>query len=240
MKDSIKAKRTSGNKNGPSDHKPIRVFLVDDHELIRQGVRSAIENVPDMIVCGEAGDAGETMKSVKKARPDVAVVDLSLPVGSGVDLIRDIRVLCPAAQVIVLTMYNERLYAERALRIGALGYVMKQEPPARLIEGIRAVHRGELFVSDELASAMLKLFVNGDASAKHSGVDSLSNRELEVFENIGRGASTLQIAERHSLSPKTVETYRSNIKGKLALKNATELFHSAFHWVAAQDKGTPY
>ena len=216
-----------------------RVFLVDDHALLRKGVSAMIDTCDDFMVCGEAGSATEAMERIPVARPDIVVVDISLPGSGGIDVIRDIRLRHPAVRILVLSMHDEKLYAERALRAGAQGYVMKKAPPERLLEGLRAVIRGGIFVTDLLKEAMLETFLapapRGDSKL---GVERLSNRELQVFEAIGFGQTTTQIAAQHRLSPKTVETYRSNIKRKLGLENGNRLIHAAVRWVESEAAGS--
>lgn len=221
-----------------ADKGEARVFLVDDHALIRKGLRAVVDRSPGLTVCGEAGTAAETLAGVAKTQPDAVVVDISLPGSSGVDLVRDLRLRFPGLAVMVLSMHDEKIYAERVLRVGAQGYVMKQDPPERVIDGIRAVLRGELFVSSEIANTLLHTFVSASPrQARKVGVDRLSNREIEVFQAIGRGQATREIAEQLSLSVKTVETYRANIKRKLGLPSSNGLVYAAIQWNEADANG---
>jgi DNA-binding NarL/FixJ family response regulator len=209
------------------------VLLVDDHPFMREGLRGRLEMEKDIVVCAEAGTAAEAMKVVEREeRLQAVITDLSLPGTCGLDLIRDIKLCRPALPVLVLSMHDERIYAERALRAGARGYIMKQERPELLITGLRAVLRGEMFVSPEMASTLLHTFVNGAPRAgDRVGVERLSNREIQVFEAIGGGLSTREISERLHLSAKTIETYRMHIKRKLGLASGHSLMHAAIHWV---------
>jgi DNA-binding NarL/FixJ family response regulator len=216
----------------------VRILLVDDHPVMREGLRGLLRAEPMYRVCGEASTAAEALKLAREDPPDVVIADLSLPGTGGLDLIRDLQTHLPAVQVLVLSMHDERLHAERALRAGARGYVMKQDPPERILEGLRAVAAGELYVSSEVASSLLSAFVGTSAKPdRRVGVERLSDRELEVFERIGRGQTTREIAEQLCLSPKTVGTYRGHIKRKLGLSHNNGLIHAAIHWVE-QGNGT--
>lgn len=186
----------------------------------------------DLEVCAEASTAAEALSAVAQYRPDAVIVDISIPGMGGVELLRQLRALHPHLPMLVYTMHDERMYAERALRAGAQGYLMKNELPERVLEGLRAVLRGEIFVSDALQKTLLAAFLTpGRNSVERQGIDRLSDRELQVFEAIGRGQTTLQIAHELHLSVKTIETYRSNIKRKLGLENGHQLIHAAVRWV---------
>jgi DNA-binding NarL/FixJ family response regulator len=218
--------------------KPARVLIVDDHPLIRKGLRALIDGQSDMTSCGEAASANEAQVQVDKTRPDIVVVDVSLPGNSGIDLIRDLKARHPELPLLVLSMHDEMLYAEQAMRAGAGGYVMKQEPPERLMEGLRTVLKGEMFVSPRLASTMLNAFVGGSSRANgRSGIELLSVRELQVFEGIGSGMSTQQLGPKYGISPKTIETYRVHIKRKLGLTTGNELVHAAVRWMESEAAG---
>lgn len=222
--------------SGP--RKPARVLIVDDHPLLRKAVRALLDEQSDMTSCGEAGSANEAREQVDVTHPDLVIVDISLPQSSGIELIRDLKVRYPEMLVLVLSMHDERLYAERALRAGASGYVMKQEPPERLLEGLRSVLKGDLFVSQRLSSLMLNAFVNSSPSTRgRTGMELLSDRELQVFEDIGGGLSTQQIGRKQGISPKTVETYRSHIKRKLGLNDGNGLVHAAVCWLEREAAG---
>lgn len=217
-----------------------RVMIVEDHYLVRLGLRALLEMQSDIEVCAEADTVVGALKQLEKVSPDIVIVDLSLREGSGIDLIRDLQVHFPGTHVLTLSMHDERLYAERALRAGARGYIMKSDPPERVLDGVRAVLRGELFVSSEVANALLHTFVSGTKrKTDRTGVDLLTNRELQVFECIGMAQTTGDIATHLHLSVKTIETYRANIKRKLGLKNGTDLTHAAIHWLESQSPPRP-
>jgi len=214
-------------------------MIVDDHPVLRRGVASLIASSADLQLCGEAATAQEALQRVAAEHPDAVIVDISIP-GGGLELIRQLRALYPKLPLLVFSMHDEELYAERSLRAGALGYLMKQDPPERVLDGIRAVLRGELFVSDRLRNSLLSSFVApGRGGGAKQGVEGLSDRELQVFEALGRGRTTLEIAEDLHLSPKTIETYRSNIKRKLGLENGHQLIHAAVRWIEQSSIGAP-
>lgn len=210
---------------------PTRVLLVDDHPLVRQGIRMLLTGEKDLEVCGEAEDAAGALAFLKDRPVDVAVVDLSLKNSSGLDLIKDIRRRFPTVQVLVVSMRNEGLYAERALRAGARGYVTKEEGPHEVLAGIRKVLGGDIHVSAALASQVMKRLVPG-ASPAGAGpsVEALTDRELQVLELIGQGLATREIAERLHVSGKTVDSHREHIKQKLHLSSAPELLKFAIQW----------
>ena len=206
--------------------------------MLRRGVRLALEACDDLQICCEAGTAAEALERTAADRPDVVLVDITLPDGDGLDLIRDLRIQYPDVRILVLTMHDEALYAERSLRAGAMGYVMKHEPPDRLVAGVRAVLNGELFISERLKKNLISVFLAPAArSPARTGIADLSNRELQVFEAIGRGLTTQQIAAQYCLSPKTIETYRANIRHKLGLENGNRLIHAAVRWAEAEAAG---
>ena len=183
------------------------------------------------MVCGEAEDAPKAFELVGTLRPDVAVVDISLKSGNGIELIKNVKARYPELPILVLSMHDESLYAERALRAGGLGYIMKEEATEQVLVAIRRVLTGEIFLSDKMKSKMLQQLTNGRTKAIVSPIEHLTDRELEVFRLIGEGHSTRQIAGELHLSVRTVEAYREYIKAKLNLKNSTELVQHAFHWV---------
>ena len=205
-------------------------MLVDDHPLVREGLVNLIQQQPDLEVCGEAATEPEGLAIIESSQPDVAVIDLSLEKGSGLELIRNLKALHPEVNVLVLSMHDELLFAERALRAGARGYLMKREATGKVVQGIRAVRAGRLFVSDRIAARMAEKFVEGPAVAALSPLDQLSNREMEVFQLLGRGHNTRQIAEHLHVGFKTVQAYSARIKEKLKLANATELLREAIRW----------
>ena len=208
-----------------------RVLLIDDHPVLRKGLGQLINQEPDMMVCGEAEDAPKAFEAVSALTPDVAVVDISLKGGNGIELIKNVKARHPDLAMLVLSMHDEALYAERALRAGSLGYIMKEEAIGQVLVAIRKVLTGEIFLSDRMKSKMLQQLATGRAKAVASPIEHLTDRELEVFRLIGEGHSTRQIAGELHLSIRTVEAYREYIKHKLSLKNSTELVQHAFHWV---------
>ncbi len=212
-----------------------RVMIVDDHPLLRDGLKQLINIEKDMKVCAEAANARDAMALLKQDKPDILLVDLTLEDIGGLELIKQIKETYGELPILVLSMHNEALYAERALRAGARGYVMKREGTDKLIHAIRTILRGEVFVSDKMASRMLGKFVGGNPDTLRSLQDRLSDRELEVFELIGQGLSTRQIAQRLFVSIKTVESHREHIKTKLNLNNATELVQHATQWVMTEE-----
>jgi DNA-binding NarL/FixJ family response regulator len=212
--------------------RPARILIVDDHPVVREGLSVQLLGQPGLEVCGEAEDVAGALALLETARPDVAVVDISLKTGNGIDLIKRIRARDDAVRILVWSMHPEALHAERALRAGAMGYVHKGRATREIVEAIRRVLAGKVFVSDELSGQLLGRLVGGAARpVARSAVESLSDRELEVFGLLGQGLATRQIAARMHVSPKTVETYRARIKDKLGLGNLTELIQCATRWV---------
>ena len=216
--------------------RPVSVLIVDDHPIVREGLAELLNREADIEVCAEAQKAEEALEILRTQDVDVAIVDLSLPGVSGIELIRQMQSEFEDVPVIVLSMHDEQFYAERALRAGARGYVMKQESSERVIDAIHQVHNGELFVSDDIAKKMLFRMVTGDGNELQP-VQRLSDRELEVFQLIGQGYSTRKVAELLHLSIKTIESYRANIKTKLDLQNAAELMQHAVKWVEVNRPG---
>ncbi len=208
----------------------IKVLLVDDHPLVREGLGNLINQQPDLEVCGEASTEPQALELVGTANPDVAVVDIILESGSGIELIKSIKSNHHQVKILALSMHDESLYAERALRAGARGYIMKREAATKVIQGIRSVHAGQLYVSEKISTLMAEKFVDGRTGAELSPMEQLSNREMEVFELIGRGQSTRQIADHLHVGFKTVQAYCARIKEKLKLANATELMREAIRW----------
>jgi DNA-binding NarL/FixJ family response regulator len=223
-----------GNMPAKTDTKERRVLLVDDHPIVRHGLGLLIEQEDDLTICGETESAVETLDCIDEVSPDIVLVDISLRGSNGLELTKALKEAHPEVPVLVLSMHDESLYAERALRSGARGYVMKQESADTVLDAIRTVLSGGIYLSDSLSSVMLREFVDGGrADGEKFGIASLSDRELEVFELIGRGHSTRKIADRLQLSIKTIETHRAHVKQKLKLDNATALVHRAFHWIEA-------
>jgi len=209
-----------------------RVLLVDDHPIVRHGLGLLIDQEEDLMVCGETSSAVETLDNFEMMEPDIAVVDISLQGTSGLELTKALKEIQPSLPILVLSMHDESLYAERALRSGARGYVMKQESAETVLAAIRKVLSGGVYLSERLSSQILREFVDGtEAQVEKFGIETLSDRELEVFELIGRGHSTRDVANRLGLSVKTIETHRAHVKQKLKIDTATERVHRAFHWV---------
>lgn len=212
-----------------------RVFLVDDHPLVREWLTTLINQKDDLEVCGEADAAPAALEAIEKLQPDAAVIDLTLESGSGIELIKDLKRCCPKVAIVVLTMHDESLYAERALRAGARGYVMKRETTKKIIAAIRSVIEGKLYVSDEFKHSVAeKLF---DGNSGESAVSQLSDRELEVFRMLGEGVETRRVSALLGLSMKTVQAYCARIKEKLNLANATELLREAVRWCESRRAG---
>jgi DNA-binding NarL/FixJ family response regulator len=224
------AKRPGAPAPAPRKGK-YRVLLIDDHPLLRKGLAELINQEPDLIVCGEAEEAPKAFEAVGVLNPDVALVDISLKGGNGLELIKNLKARYPDLPLLVLSMHDETLYAERALRAGSLGYIMKEEAIDKVLAAIRQVISGEIFLSDRMKGRMLNQLVGGRIKQGSSSIDNLSDRELEVFRLIGEGRGTRQIAEELRLSVRTVEAYREYIKDKLNLKNGTELVQHAFQYV---------
>lgn len=208
-----------------------RVFLVDDHPLVRERLAQMIDQQPDLQVCGEASDVPEALEGLERSMPDIAVVDLSLKNSNGLELIKDMKARGWDIPVLVLSMHEEMLYAERVLRAGGLGYLSKQESSREILLGIRKVIQRQVHVSGDVAGLMLRRIAGGQGKAKAATVESLADRELQVFQLIGHGNSTRKIAETLNLSVKTVESYRARIKEKLQLDDGVQLLQRAVHWV---------
>ena len=210
------------------------IFIVDDHPIVRQGLALLINRESDLAVCGDAEEANSAMQLIASIRPDLVVVDISLSGPDGLDLLKSIRAHDPNLPVLILSMLDEMLYAERALRAGANGYIMKQEATEKVLVAIRRILGGEIYVSDKMANKMLHRFV-GDAPVRDpSPMAELTDRELEVFRLIGEGHGTRQIAEKLHISVKTVESYQAHIKEKLSLKNSRELVQRAIQWTIGE------
>ncbi|MDI6451286.1 response regulator transcription factor [Anaerobaca lacustris] len=225
------ASRMQGKTNQPAKH---RIVIVDDHPIVRQGLAQLIEQEDDLHICGQAEDAHEAIRAIRELNPNLVIVDISLRTSSGIDLIKDIKAQFPALPVLTLSMHDEALYAERALRAGARGYIMKQEAPEEVVTAIRRVLAGTTYISQGMAAKMVNKIVAGPGEKNASPVDRLSDRELEVFRLIGEGYGTREMAEKLYLSVKTIETYRAHIKEKLNLQDANELLRAAIRWANAQ------
>lgn len=217
----------------------VRVLIVDDHPFMRAGLAQTIKDRSGMTVCGEAGNIPEALQLMGQHRPDLAVVDLSLGEESGLDLIKAIKDQWPATRILVSSMHDETLFAERVLRAGALGYVNKGETPEVFVAALERVGSGQVYLSERMTSRMLGRMLGDNPQQDGDPIAKLSNRELEVFELIGNGLVTKQIAARLGLSPKTIETYREHIKAKLNLANASELTRHAVQWVLERGRQSP-
>ncbi len=211
-----------------------RILIVDDHPLVRTGFAQLIGDCPDLEVCGEAGDMAEALRQIEAIEPDLAIIDLSLAGGSGLDLIEHIKSRNKNILMLVASMHDETLYAERVLAAGARGYINKQEAQERIIKAIRHVLDGKVYLSQQMTERMLSGMVDAGSNDKRD-INSLSNRELQVFEMSGRGVSTGQMAEWLNISIKTIETHQAHIKKKLGLGSAHELNQRAIRWVMDQE-----
>jgi DNA-binding NarL/FixJ family response regulator len=213
-----------------SQNQKKRIMVVDDHPIVRQGLALLIDREPDLVVCGEAEEAMSALHVLASAHPDVLIVDISLNGPDGLDLLKSIRSTHPTLPVLILSMHDESVYAERALRAGANGYIMKQEATEKVLVAVRRILSGEIYVSDRIANKMLKHYITGVGTLRSSSIADLSDRELEVFRLIGEGHGTRQIAAELHISVKTVESYQAHIKEKLALRSARELVQHAIQW----------
>ncbi|MDR3629785.1 MAG: response regulator transcription factor [Desulfocapsaceae bacterium] len=215
----------------PDTNDLTRILLVEDHPVFIVGLKELINQEADLKVCGEASDVPSAWKQLQAFRPDMVIVDITLKEGNGIDLVRDISKHDPSLPVLVLSMHEESLYAERALAAGARGYIMKQETSTSIIQAIRCVLGGEIYAGKNLMRAILGRFANRSETPSISPIEKLTDREVEVLEAIGQGLTTKQIAGKLHLSIKTIGTYRERIKEKLGLQNAFELIHQAVRWI---------
>jgi len=212
-----------------------RIVIVDDHPLFRKGLQELIHSDGNFVICGEAGNAAEAMDVIRKLNPDLAIVDLSLPGANGIELIKNIRAEFSKMPILVLSMHDESLYALRALRAGAEGYVMKHEAMANVIHAINEVFNGRPYLSPAMAAQVITKFAHRESEGEADAVERLSDRELEILELIGKGKDVREIAKLLHLSPKTVETHRSHIKDKLDLKNSREVARFALQWLSTRN-----
>ena len=210
-----------------------KIFIVDDHPVMRMGLTHLIDSAEDLEVCGEAGSANETIDSLADlGRADLVIIDVSLPDRNGLDLLKDIRVEYPEMKCLVISSHDEDVYAERALRLGSRGYVMKNRAPEQLIDAIHQVLAGGIFLSADMTRQMMETFAGGKSS--RSSLAALTDRELEVYRAIGEGRATREIAELLGISVRTVDAHRTHIKDKLGLNDATELSYQAIRWMESQ------
>jgi DNA-binding NarL/FixJ family response regulator len=214
----------------------LRIFLVDDHPLVRKGIADCIRDEPNMTVCGQAGTAAEALAEIATQKPDVALVDISLPGRDGIELTKDIKTRSPQTRIVVLSMHDESLYARRALRAGAAGYLMKSASASALIKAIRSVCDGKLVISPAVSERLVEQAVN---NGKQSPTEALSDREIQVLRMYGEGCTRSQIGNQLNLSLKTVESHRANICRKLGFKNSTELLRYAIDFVRREQSGPP-
>jgi DNA-binding NarL/FixJ family response regulator len=214
-----------------------KVFVVDDHAIVREGLTLLINREADLAVCGAADEMHSALRTIEALKPDILIVDISLNGPDGLDLLKTIRSKDPGLPVLILSMHDESIYAERALRAGANGYIMKQEATERVLVALRRILNREIYVSDRVANKMLQQYVGVSGSPRRSPLEDLSDRELEVLRLIGEGYSTREIAENLHISVKTVETYQGHLKEKLGLKNSRELFQFAIRAAIREKNG---
>ena len=227
----------SGEPALQSKTKKTQIYIVDDHPLVRESLSSLINQQPDLAVCGESESALRAMREIIAIEPDVAILDISLKESSGLELIKAVKAKLPRLSIVVLSMHDEQLYAERCIRAGASAYVMKRESSKRIVVAVREVMAGRMCVSDQIAGIFAQKFVGGRQARCESPINALSDRELEVFGLLGKGMATRQVAVNMSVSIKTVQAYCARIKQKLHLSTATELLREAIHWHDQNSQG---
>jgi DNA-binding NarL/FixJ family response regulator len=223
-----------------SDHpasERSRVFIVDDHTMFREGLRQLIDRETSLTVCGDAPDAAEALRGIRALKPDVVIVDISLAGASGIDLIKDIKDEFEDLPVLVVSMHDESLYAERALRAGAMGYVQKHEPSKTVKAAIQKVLGGDMYLSEKMSAGVINRFMRGPTEPPKSPIETLSDRELEVFRMLGQGKGVRVIAEELGVTIPTVNSFRNRIKEKLGLKTSTEVMLHAIQWVQGEGPG---
>ena len=213
-----------------------KVFLVEDHPVTRDGLAQLINYQEDLCMCGSAGTAAKALSGIETSQPDLVIMDVSLPDGHGIELVKDLKARYPELRILMLSMHDEALYAERALRAGAGGYIMKQESTNTVLAAARQILRGKTYLSPKLQQRVLQRFAAGIPPTLTSEIERLTDRELEIFELIGRGRGTREIAQHLRLSVSTVETHRAHLKEKLELESATELIRRAVEWVSSSEK----
>ena len=226
----VKGKSKNSVPAQPASHDSVgkrKLFIVDDHPIVRQGLAQMVESEADLAVCGQGEDTYGSLAAIRAAKPDLVLLDVSLKDGDGLELLKEIKSFNSDLPVLMLSMHDEALYTERALRAGASGYIMKQEGPQTLLSAIRRVLSGQIYVSDKMSATLLQRMVGGRKSVGQMPMDRLTDRELEVFRMIGAGQSAKEIAEKLCLSVKTIEAHREHIKEKLNLKSSAELLRFA-------------
>ena len=217
-----------------AEPKKKRIFIVDDHPIMRQGLAQLINHEPDLEMVGEASDARTALTGVLDAKPDLAIIDISLPGKNGLELIKDLKASSDGVLMLVHSMHDESLYVERVLRAGAHGYIMKHEGGKKVMDAVRKVLRGEIYVSQEMSGKILEIF-SGRRPSSTDPVEALSDRQFEIFQMIGQGKGTRAIAESLNVSVKTIDAHRAHIKEKLGLKSGNELVRFAVRWVENQN-----
>lgn len=226
-----KLKLTKGMTPAGSQSKICRIILIDDHPLVRQGLSQLLIFHPPLRMAASAESAGEGIELVRKHKPDLVILDLSLPKADGLDVIKQLKSELPKLPILIVSMHDESVYAERVLRAGARGYVMKKESSEKILKAISTVLRGEIYVSERIKRDMLESSVSGKRrGADGSILDRMTDRELQVFQLLGDGTTTKGVAQQLDLSVKTIETYRENLKTKLHLRTGAELFYHAVQW----------
>ena len=230
----VRLPATSAARSGTAAKERISVLIVDDHPAIREALFDILSSHADLMVCGEAASAGEAMQLIKERRPNVVTVDISLGDAHGLDLVQNIRTQFPDTYVVVFSMYGEDVYAERAIRVGASAYLMKSEPTQKVVEAIRSVMRGEVYLSHRMASRIISKVVRKGGQKHGFAVDDFTDREMAVFQMLGQGDTVDTIADRLNLSRKTVETYRRRAKEKLGFDTVSELLQFAVQWTHGQ------
>jgi DNA-binding NarL/FixJ family response regulator len=237
--ESLPPAHEAGRRRRASAPAKIRVYIVDDHATVRRGLEAMIAEEPDMELCGEAADCATATGEVIRLHPNVVITDISLGGNSGLELIKNIQALDSGIHIVVLSVHDESDYALRVLKAGAKGYVMKQDLASNVIDAVRKVSRGQMYVSDVVASQMLNRLVSGQPEQGDSPVSSLSDRELEVVTLIGSGLATREVASRLNLSVKTIETHRAHIKTKVDLTTASQLVQFCVRWVENSKRLSP-
>jgi DNA-binding NarL/FixJ family response regulator len=227
-------KTTASTSSVATKRRPRRVLIVDDHPIVRQGLRRLIDQEEDLDVCAEAETVREARAAIREHRPDAIIVDISLKQGDGLELVRDVRAQYPTLPILVLSMHDETIYAERMLSAGASGYIMKQAASEQFLVAVRRVLDGGIYVSETVSNTMIQRFTSGNPPVAANPIDRLSNREIQILHLIGKGLSTRETAEALDLSIKTVESHRQRIKKKLTLTTGTQLVQYAVNWFSGR------
>jgi DNA-binding NarL/FixJ family response regulator len=222
----------------PARNERRRILVVDDHPMMRAGLMQLIDKQPDMEVCGEAGGPPEALKLIVRCRPDLIIVDISMKGASGLEFIRDVSALHSEIPMLVVSMHDEKVYAERSIRAGACGYIMKEESAEHLIAALHRVLEGGIFLSKTMSARLLKSLADPQSHNANSPLQKLTDREFEVFRLIGQGKTAQEIADHLHISPKTVDVHRFQIKEKLELKSGPALVHYAVHWTGMEGSGS--